>query len=229
MQAKGCDKLGGLLPVLTSALFVGLGCGSCCSPAVSAFLSSYSISHGDGAGQGLKYFLCFFAGKLAAIVFLCIISSVLGVGFVSETGYIGGFNLRLFAQIGMSGAGAYMLFRFFWERKNSRCAVCKECGKSEEKRKEKSLPLFLAGLAYGFTPCAPMMVILGYAFTLPLVEAALSGTVFSLATMLSPILFVSILTGALSPRLRKEIPGFLSGFKVASYAALIIMPYFVGL
>lgn len=222
-------NVGILLPVLTTAVFVGLGCGTCCSPVVSAFLSSYSISHGNGVKQGLKCFLYFFAGKLAAVTFLCVISSLLGTQLVSDTGFIGGFNLRLIAQVGMSGTGAYMLLKFFCERKKSRCTSCKECGKGGENRDKKPFPLFIAGLAYGFTPCAPMLVILGYTFTLPLGAAVLSGAVFSLATMLSPILFVSILTGALSPRIRKEIPGFLSGFKVASYAALIVLPYFARL
>ena len=37
-----------LFPAVTTAATVGLGCGTCCSPIISTFLSTYVVSHSNG-------------------------------------------------------------------------------------------------------------------------------------------------------------------------------------
>ncbi|MCD7778190.1 MAG: hypothetical protein LUH47_06785, partial [Clostridiales bacterium] len=87
---------------VTTAATIGLGCGTCCSPLISIFLSTYVVSHADGVKKGIIAFLGFFLGKLSSITALCVISSVISTKFISDEGYIGSFNLRLAAQICMS-------------------------------------------------------------------------------------------------------------------------------
>ena len=48
---------------LTTAVSVGLGCGTCCSPIMSTFLSTYVVSHSGGVKKGVLSFVSFFFWK----------------------------------------------------------------------------------------------------------------------------------------------------------------------
>lgn len=48
-----------IVPALTTAVSIGLGCGTCCSPIISTFLSSYVVSHSGGVKKGFCHFLVF--------------------------------------------------------------------------------------------------------------------------------------------------------------------------
>lgn len=81
--------------ILATAVSVGIGCGTCCSPVISMFLSSYVISHADGAKKGIHSFGLFFFGKLISVTLLCVTSAVIGRRFIGEDGFVGSLNLRL--------------------------------------------------------------------------------------------------------------------------------------
>lgn len=213
-----------LLPAVTTAASVGLGCGTCCSPIISTFLSTYVVSHSNGVKKGILSFASFFLGKLISVTFLCMVAAVVSRQFISEDGYIGGFNLRLAAQFAMSGIGAVLAVRWLLEMKKERhtCHGCHSCGKQEGK--SGVLPLLCAGLTYGFTPCAPLLLMIGYSFTLPLPLAGATGVAFSLASMASPVLLLTVITGALSKKMRQEIPGCVKWFRLGSYVLLMVMP-----
>ncbi|MDE6314338.1 MAG: hypothetical protein K2M46_12115 [Lachnospiraceae bacterium] len=50
--------------------------------------------------------------------------------FISDSGYIGSFNLRLFSQAAMSVIGMVLAIRWFLElKKQKKCSGCKECKK----------------------------------------------------------------------------------------------------
>lgn len=66
----------------------------------------------------------------------------------------------------------------------------------------------------------------GYCFTLPVPAAGVTGIAFSLASMVSPVLLLVVVTGALSKKMRKEIPDAVKWFRLASYALLMVMPFF---
>jgi len=216
-----------LLPAITTAASVGLGCGTCCSPIISTFLSTYVVSHSNGVKKGVLSFICFFFGKLVSVTLLCMIAAVVSRQFISEDGYIGSFNLRLAAQIAMSGIGAVLAVRWFLERKKRHhsCHSCKSCSKQEGTA--GLLPMLCAGLIYGFTPCAPLLLMIGYSFTLPVSLAGVTGVAFSLASMASPLLLLTIITGALSKKMLREIPGFVKWFRLGSYLLLMVMPFLI--
>lgn len=87
--------------------------------------------------------------------------------------------------------------------------------------------MLCAGLTYGFTPCAPLLMMIGYSFTLPVLMAGATGVAFSLASMVSPVLFLTMITGALSRKMRQEIPGCIMWFRLGSYLLLMVMPFII--
>lgn len=215
-----------LVPALTTAVSVGLGCGTCCSPVISTFLSTYVVSHSDGIKKGVLSFISFFFGKMVSVSMLCVISALISRQFINESGYIGSFNLRLFSQAAMSVIGAAMIIRWFFEvRKQKTCGSCKGCGKSE--KKSGFIPIFMAGVTYGMTPCAPLLLMIGYCFTMPVSLAGVTGITFSLSSMISPVLLLVVVTGVLSKKMGREIPQAVKWFRLASYVLLMVMPFFI--
>lgn len=213
-----------LVPAFTTAVSIGLGCGTCCSPIISTFLSTYVVSHSNGVKKGILSFVSFFFGKMVSISLLCTVSALISRQFISESGYIGSFNLRLFSQAAMSVIGAVMVIRWFLELKNQKkCSGCKGCKK--EDGKSGFVPMLMAGLTYGMTPCAPLLLMIGYCFTLPASLAGMTGIAFSLSSMVSPVLLLVIVTGVLSRKMGKEIPDAVKWFRLASYLLLMIMPF----
>lgn len=220
-----------IAPAITAAMSVGLGCGACCSPVISMFLSSYVVSHADGVKTGLWSFISFFLGKIISVIFLCCIAAGIGRQFIGIDGYIGSFNLRGAVRILMSGIGVVMVIRWFTE--NVWKKTCHKCHNRESGGQKNSirgvLPIFWTGLTYGITPCAPLLIILGYAFTLPVLSAGITGCVFGLSSAASPVLLLALISGTLSKRLAKEIPHCIKWFRLVSYVLLIFMPFFVRL
>lgn len=218
-----------LIPAVTTAVTVGLGCGTCCSPIISTFLSTYVVSHSDGVKKGVLSFISFFTGKLISVTFLCIVAAAVSRQFISQDGYIGNFNLRLAAQFAMSGIGVVLAVRWLLELRKERhsCHGCHDCGKLDGKA--GVLPMLCAGLTYGFTPCAPLLLMIGYAFTLPVPLAGVTGVAFSLVSMASPVLLLTVITGALSKKMRQEIPGCIKWFRLGSYLLLMVMPFIISI
>ncbi len=93
----------------------------------------------------------------------------------------------------------YRLYRI--EKKHHSCHGCNNCGKLEGKA--GVLPMLCAGLTYGFTPFAPLLLMVGYSLTLPVILAGATGIAFSLARMASPLLLLTVIIGTLS----KNAPG----------------------
>jgi hypothetical protein len=212
-----------MVSAVTVAVSVGLGCGTCCSPIISTFLSTYVVSHAGSVKKGIVSFISFFGGKMVSVSLLCVVSSLVSRQFISESGYIGSFNLRLFSQTVMSMIGVVMIVCWFMESGRKKCGSCKECGKKEGKA--GSAAMFLAGLSYGATPCAPLLLMIGYCFTLPVVVAGMTGILFSLASMASPVLLLVVIMGALSKKMSREIPHAVKWFRLVAYLMLIVMPF----
>jgi len=201
---------------------VGIGCGTCCSPFVSAFLSTYVISHAAGAKKSLLVFTGFFGGKLLSVSTLCLAASLLGRQFISEDGRIGTFPYWLAVRLLLCVFGVFMACRWFYEQKKGagQCGHCGGCGD-----KAKLYPVFIAGILYGITPCPPLLIMLGYAATLSVSTAAVAGASFGLASMVGPALMLAVILGLLSRRVRAEIPDFLRWFRLVSYVLLVILPF----
>ncbi len=55
--------------------------------------------------------------------------------------------------------------------------------------------------------------------------AGVTGVDFSLSSMVSPVLLLVVVTGALSKKMGKEIPDAVKWFRLASYVLLMVMPF----
>ena len=78
------------------------------------------------------------------------------------------------------------------------------------------------GVGYGVSPCGPLLMMLGYAATVPLSCALAVGAVFALCSAISPMLLLLLLSGALAGRMYREIPQYLSWFRLGCYILLVI-------
>jgi len=52
-----------------------------------------------------------------------------------------------------------------------------------------------------------------------------TGVAFSLSSMVSPVLLLVVVTGALSKKMSREIPDAVKWFRLASYLLLMVLPF----
>jgi len=138
--------------------------------------------------------------------------------------------LGMIMELAMIALGLVLIGKWLVDYKNlaSRSSRCSGCGGEkknsirETQRVEGLLPLFSAGFAYGASPCAPLIMMLGVAATLPLATATLVGGIFAAASTLTPVLLMVLLSGLLSGKIAKEIPQQLQWFRLASYVLLTL-------
>lgn len=212
---------------LTAAASVGVGCGTCCGSGISAALYGYLTTHMKSIKQSFVGFLDFFLGKLIAVISLCCIASVVGSNIIDESGKVFGIKAALIIDIFMLAMGIWMLIGWIRERTGHKscktCGGCNEKHKKTEYRKSNHAALIGMGISYGLTPCAPLILMTGYAASLPLGYAAVLGVVFSLASTISPMLFMLLLSGVLAGKMYKEIPQYITWFRLACYVLLIVL------
>ena len=127
----------------------------------------------------------------------------------SQAGHFKNGRRRLTAQLVVSGIGAVLTARWLLEKKeNTSTVVAVITAKTDGK----------AGILlcyvpdYGCTPCVPLLLVIGYSFTLPLHWAAGVGFVFNLSSMATPVLLLTVITGVLSKKICREIPVWIKWF-----------------
>ncbi|SFS03328.1 urease accessory protein UreH domain-containing protein [Anaeromicropila populeti] len=214
------------IAMMLQAGAVGLGCGTCCSPAISVFLSTYILSRGKGMKKSLFSFATFFLGKIAAVVLLCGIAAVVGQQFIDTNGNIGSFQFRFMLQLVTVGTGMLLVIKWFYDRGKTRsCKSCKGCGTPKRKAGKGELPVFTVGFLYGITPCAPLLMVLGYTAALSPVSAVCAGILFAFATIVTPVLLLVVISGVLSKKIAEEIPGYLEWLRLGCYVALTVFSF----
>ena len=202
--------------VALTAASIGIGCGTVCGSSASAFLSSYILTQGKGFKAALKYVLSFFLGKLLAVLAVCAAASAMGNVFISESGFVGGFDLNTALSWAILVTAVYLIVRWFLEKRG--CARCGGCEKAQPKRPGAgALPSFLVGFGYGVSPCAPLMLVAGYAAAFSLPSALALGAVFAAASSMTPMLLVAALTGVLSGRIERQLGSALNHLRLALY------------
>lgn len=215
-----------LIQYLWSAISLGLGCGSSCGSSIIFFLSTYIISHGQSIKRSIKIFVSFFLGKALATIILCVAASAIGRKFISEDGYIGSLNVNLIMQVGLLVIGVVLIINWILEkRRGSKCLGCKgNCsGNNKSSEKFKKWPSYLIGFIYGITPCAPLLLVMGYSVTLSIVESAILAFIFTLANSISPTLIMIVLVGMLSKKMYQEIPKWIDSIRLFCYIVFVVM------
>ena len=197
-----------LAEAIVSAASVGLGCGAGCGSSAFAFLSGSILAEGKGLRAALRQALFFLMGKLLAVAALCAASSLLSRALLS----LGGDSTVLEKLLYAALLASALWLLYGWARERKGCKGCKHCHGVE-----KSLPAFAVGAAYGASPCAPLLMVLGYAALLSLPGALALGTVFALSSALVPSLLTLAVAGTLSGRIVGELGKVLPWFQLFVY------------
>ena len=197
-----------LFESITAAASTGIGCGTCCGTGISAALYGYLTTHVKDIKQSFRAFLDFFFGKIMAVIALCCIASLVGGKIIDDDGLLFGIKVGIIVNAVMLAMGIFFLIGWIRERRgHTACKSCKHCRSEKDITKEKSpshAALISMGIGYGISPCAPLILMTGYAATLPLGYAAILGAVFALASTLSPMIFMLLISGVLAKRMRKD-------------------------
>ena len=204
-----------LSQAIASAATVGIGCGAGCGSSASAFLTTYVLSEGKNMRYALSQVAAFYIGKMLAVITVCITGALLGQAFIGENGELAGFPLRKLVSMVMVATALWLLRTWVKERKG--CKNCRHCS-----GKSRRVPSFAVGMAYGFSPCAPLMMVLGYSVLLPVHSALILGIIFSLASSLIPAVLTLILFGALSVRISAQLGRYLPWFQLILYVIYLL-------
>ena len=200
---------------IASAASVGLSCGAGCGSSASAFLTTYVLSEGRGMRFALRQVLSFYVGKLAAVLLVCLGGAMAGRVLIPLDGTLMGIPLNKVVYAVMLCASVWLLVDWFRQRKG--CAGCRHCGGGL-----KTVPSFAVGMAYGLSPCAPLLMVLGYAAALTVPAALMLGTVFALASSLIPALLILVLAGTLSTKITTQLGKALPWFQLAVYTLYLV-------
>ena len=203
-----------LSQALTSAAAVGIGCGAGCGSSASAFLTTYVLSEGKNMRYAMSQVAAFYIGKMLAVAAVCTGGALLGNTLITGNGELAGFPLRRLVSLAMIITSLWLLRSWAGERKG--CKNCRRC--SAESRR---IPSFTVGMAYGFSPCAPLMMVLGFSALLPVHSALLLAILFSLASSLIPAMITLTLAGALSVRISAQLGSRLPYFQLILYVVYL--------
>lgn len=179
---------------------------------VNVFLASYLFTHTGKLKRSVIAFLGFHLGKAISVMAMCGLISVLGSSIVDERGKFFGISLPKVVYAAMLIFMLVLIVRWFREEKHTGCD-----GKCQHAKSDRFGHMLIYGILSGLSPCASLVVVLGYASALTAVEAVLVGLCFSLANSLVPLLLLVGLTGLLSGEMYKELPSKIKYFQLATY------------
>ena len=198
---------------ILSAAAVGLGCGAgcgtgACGSSAFAFLSGSILAEGNGLSSALRQGFFFLLGKLLAVAGLCAASALVGTQILSVNS--DSLVLDKLPYGVLLAAALWLLAGWMHHRRG--CHGCKQ-----RLGTQRMLPAFAVGAAFGAAPCAPLLMVLGYAALLSVPGAPVLGLVFALASSLIPSVFTLALAGTLSGKLARELGKVLPWFQLAVY------------
>ncbi len=175
-------------------------------------------------------FLSFYLGKITSVAVLCLVASLIGQSeFLQGGPFATGWVNRVF-DLFVIGMGNYFLHGWLREARGNK--TCGEQCRDHHKMREAveggiHIPaLFLAGAGFGISPCAPLIIVAGLCVTLPVGFAVVTGATFACASIVSPLLLVLLLSGVLTTRMHKEIPGMLRWLRLVCYLGMIMFYLF---
>jgi hypothetical protein len=178
------------------------------------FLTTYVLSEGKNMRYAMSQVAAFYIGKMLAVAAVCTGGALLGNTLITGNGELAGFPLRRLVSLAMIITSLWLLRSWAGERKG--CKNCRRC--SAESRR---IPSFTVGMAYGFSPCAPLMMVLGFSALLPVHSALLLAILFSLASSLIPAMITLTLSGALSVRISAQLGSRLPYFQLILYVVYL--------
>lgn len=213
-----------LLTSASTGLTCGLSCGSCGTPVINVFLSSYLFTHSGKLKQGLFSFFGFHIGKAVTVSLLCAIISWFGSQIIDEKGFLFGIDFQNIVYLVMFLFLVYMILKWFQEQKENSAEVsCNGICAENKVKKNSFIYMLMYGLMSGLLPCTSLVIVLGYSASLSVAEAIFIGLCFSLANSIVPFLLLVTLTGILSKEMFQEIPAKIKYFQLATYFIFMIV------
>ena len=199
-------------------LVTGLGCGFGCNSQINYFLSSCVLFSSDGIRRAFRTLLVFYAGKLFSVLTLCLMTSLLGrcvlLDYFAE--YVNAVSIIV--NLSFIAVGIFSIIRVIQAKKH-KCS----CDRSPDKSRFYTLTPVLVGAVYGITPCAPFLMLIGYAVGLDPVQSIVLGIIFTLANAVSPVLLLVAMMGVVSKKMYLSIPSLVLCVKVIVSTALILI------
>jgi len=194
------------------ALTLGLSCGVGCGSVVTPFMTSYVISRQSSKKECIWSLLIFSLGKILMMMVLGGISAYVGNSILQTMEVYLPFQVNYLFNVMMIIFGAYILITSF--RKKKDCNHCQkntvkidvnDHGYNEHQRRDYQA-LFISGMIYGITPCAPLGILLTTVIGKSVIEGVLLLGFFGVITCLSPALIQLFIAGVMIPKMRSEIP-----------------------
>ena len=225
------------------AVSVGMGCGTCCGSSMGVILSGYLMTHAKNFGESFMGFLAFYLGKITAVMALCGMAAYVGEQIMDAEGYIGAIPVEKMLDVMMVAMAVWFILKWFKdikgesEKQSCSCSNCSHVleNKSEcnngmpykineniTSNKPNIIALWLMGAGYGISPCAPLIMMLGYSVTLPIWIGAAVGGVFAMVSAISPMLILLLLSGVLAGKAYMEMPRYLKWFRLFCYILMIV-------
>lgn len=193
------------------ALTLGLSCGVGCGSVVTPFMTSYVIGKQKSQKDCFKSILVFSLGKILIMMALGAITALIGESAIEVVQIYIPFQLNYLFNVVMVLLGIYIVSKSLKKKSCSQCTKISvkidvpDRGYNEKKEKDM-VPLFMSGVIYGITPCAPLGIMLTTTIGIGIIKGALLLGFFGLITCLSPAIIQVFIAGLMIPMMKKEIP-----------------------
>lgn len=211
--------------IMITALAVGMGCGSSCGSAASAFLLGYMVTSGEEKKVSFGKLSSFYLGKCITIIFLCMASSSVGYTIIQTDMLLSEERMHKVLPLFMLFVSGMMLWKYLTKTEEA-CTACSQSCTSltHGKHAEISAQTFFGmGCAYGATPCAPLLLILGYSVLLSPACAALLGLIFSITSSIVPFLLLLGIGGFLSGKAIVQVGKYQNVLRKSFYSFWVLM------
>jgi len=194
------------------ALTLGLSCGAGCGSVVTPFMTSYVIGRQKNKKEVFKSMLIFSLGKILIMMILGGLTAAIGQNMIELLGGYVPFHLNYLFNGVMVLFGIYLVYSSLKVRKS-----CKGCSANaveievsgqgyNKKSIREYIALFVSGVVYGITPCAPLGIMLATVMGKGMAGGALLLGFFGSITCLSPALIQIFIAGLIIPKMKQEIP-----------------------
>ena len=186
------------LATLLTLVLIGSRCGLSCSPNIGIVLSSNALTYADSTKKAFVSYLSFYIGKLSAVVVLCTIAHIAGSGIVEWIERLSGSSVNIILKLTLVIIGIYYIVSSLRNKKccGGGCASCRMvCSfKRKADADTKLVSPFLIGIAYGATPCAPLILLLTQSVSMNIAQAILAAVIFTAANAVSPVIILLIIS-----------------------------------